>query len=88
MRNARLVTRLTGIVAVLGLASAWWALRPSWQAPVPTLANRAEERMQDFRDALYFPIREWVSGGNPYDPAAMFAQHNASPQKSTSPGPR
>ncbi|KZB81063.1 hypothetical protein AVL48_37635 [Amycolatopsis regifaucium] len=29
--------------------------------------------MQDFRDALYFPIREFLAGGNPYDPAAMFA---------------
>ncbi|NUT91285.1 MAG: DUF2029 domain-containing protein [Saccharothrix sp.] len=29
--------------------------------------------MQDFRDALYFPIRELLSGGNPYDPAVMFA---------------
>ncbi|KOV85503.1 hypothetical protein ADL03_12915 [Nocardia sp. NRRL S-836] len=29
--------------------------------------------MQDFRDALYFPIREFLAGGNPYDPAVMFA---------------
>ncbi|WP_229905349.1 glycosyltransferase family 87 protein [Lentzea cavernae] len=28
--------------------------------------------MQDFRDALYFPIREFMNGGNPYDPAVMF----------------
>ncbi len=29
--------------------------------------------MQDFRDALYFPIREFLAAGNPYDPAVMFA---------------
>ncbi|QFZ24197.1 DUF2029 domain-containing protein [Saccharothrix syringae] len=29
--------------------------------------------MQDFRDALYFPIREFLDGGNPYSPAVMFA---------------
>ncbi|OKI15526.1 hypothetical protein A6A25_13585 [Saccharothrix sp. CB00851] len=31
-----------------------------------------EERLQDFRDALYFPVREFLAGGNPYHPAAMF----------------
>ncbi len=58
---------------VVGALGAWWALRPSWQVPLPTAANRAEVRLQDFRDALYFPIREFLAGGNPYDPAAMFA---------------
>jgi hypothetical protein len=61
------------LAAVVGAFGAWWALRPSWQVPVPTMANRSEVRMQDFRDALYFPIREFLAGGNPYDPAAMFA---------------
>jgi hypothetical protein len=66
--------RLVFIVAVLGgTVSAWHALAPSWQVPLPTRANLAEERLQDFRDALYFPIREFLTGGNPYDPAAMFA---------------
>ncbi|OLZ54771.1 hypothetical protein BS329_09360 [Amycolatopsis coloradensis] len=40
---------------------------------MPNAANPAEERLQDFRDALYFPIREFLAGGNPYDPATMFA---------------
>ncbi|WP_409461653.1 glycosyltransferase 87 family protein [Amycolatopsis sp. GA6-003] len=62
------------IVAVaVGSVSAWHALAPSWRVPLPTSANRAEERLQDFRDALYFPIREFLAGGNPYDPATMFA---------------
>jgi hypothetical protein len=60
-------------LAVAGLLSTWHALRPSWTVPLPTPGNLAEERMQDFRDALYFPIREFLDGGNPYDPAAMFA---------------
>ncbi|PWW67093.1 glycosyltransferase 87 family protein [Actinokineospora spheciospongiae] len=63
---------LTAVAAVLGAAGAWWALRPAWQVPLPTGANLAEVRMQDFRDALYFPIREFLAGGNPYDPAVMF----------------
>lgn len=67
--------RRTGLAAavVAGGFGAWWALRPSWQVPLPTGANEAEVRMQDFRDALYFPVREFLAGGNPYDPAAMFA---------------
>jgi glycosyl transferase family 87 len=61
------------VAAAAGSLSAWHALSPSWQVPLPTAANAAEERLQDFRDALYFPIREFLAGGNPYDPAAMFA---------------
>ncbi|MBW4721955.1 glycosyltransferase 87 family protein [Saccharothrix obliqua] len=64
---------IAAVAAAIGGFSAWRALRPSWEAPLPTPANGAEERMQDFRDALYFPIREFLAGGNPYDPAAMFA---------------
>ncbi|MEV4148796.1 glycosyltransferase family 87 protein [Amycolatopsis sp. NPDC049691] len=66
--------RTVFVVAVLaGGVSAWHALTPSWEVPLPTWGNRPEERLQDFRDALYFPIREFLGGGNPYDPAAMFA---------------
>ncbi|PRY38009.1 glycosyltransferase family 87 protein [Umezawaea tangerina] len=63
----------TALLAAAGLVSAWWALRPSWQVPLPTLENRPEVRLQDFRDATYFPLREFLAGGNPYDPAVMFA---------------
>ncbi|MDQ3405909.1 MAG: glycosyltransferase 87 family protein [Actinomycetota bacterium] len=64
---------LAVLVTIVGAVAAWRALQPSLNAPLPTLANQSEERMQDFRDALYFPIREFLGGGNPYDPAAMFA---------------
>ncbi|WP_394621431.1 glycosyltransferase family 87 protein [Lentzea sp. JNUCC 0626] len=60
------------LVAFAGALSAFRALKPSWEVPLPTEQNLPEERMQDFRDALYFPIREFLSGGNPYDPAVMF----------------
>ncbi|MGW4115948.1 glycosyltransferase 87 family protein [Actinosynnema sp. NPDC004786] len=63
---------LTALVAVVGGVAAWRALRPSWQVPLPTAATLAEERMQDFRDALYFPIREFLAGGDPYLPRTMF----------------
>lgn len=65
-------TLVTVAIAAIGALSAARALRPSWEAPTPTEANLAEERLQDFRDATYFPIREFLAGGNPYDPAAMF----------------
>ncbi|HEX8869299.1 MAG TPA: glycosyltransferase 87 family protein, partial [Lentzea sp.] len=65
-------TLLTIGAAIIGAFSAARALRPSWEVPAPTAANLAEERLQDFRDATYFPIREFLAGGNPYDPAAMF----------------
>jgi hypothetical protein len=73
LRKPQAVAIVTGLVALVGAVSAWWAMRPSWQVPVPTLTNRAEVRMQDFRDATYFPLREFFAGGNPYDPSAMFA---------------
>lgn len=69
--NSRLVLFLATIAGAL---SAWHALAPSWRVPLPTAANAGEERLQDFRDALYFPIREFLAGGDPYDPAAMFAR--------------
>ncbi|WP_367138418.1 glycosyltransferase family 87 protein [Saccharothrix sp. HUAS TT1] len=75
LRTAALKDRtrlLAALVAVVGAVAAWRALRPSWQAPLPTAATAAEERMQDFRDALYFPIREFLAGGDPYLPATMF----------------
>jgi hypothetical protein len=68
-RQRHLVTALTALV---GVVAAVRALRPSSEVPLPTLATLPEERMQDFRDALYFPIREFLAGGNPYQPATMF----------------
>ncbi|MEC3977321.1 glycosyltransferase 87 family protein [Amycolatopsis sp. H20-H5] len=67
------VPAVTLLAGVFGAVSAWRALAPSWQVPLPSAANLPEERLQDFRDALYFPIKEFLAGGDPYDPAAMFA---------------
>ncbi len=72
-RPGTAVAATTAVLAVLGAVSAWWALRPSWQVPLPTSANKPEVRMQDFRDATYYPLREFLAGGNPYDPSVMFA---------------
>jgi PST family polysaccharide transporter len=60
-----------------GLVCLWaalfvYALIPVWLA-VEAAAGGAPGAQQDFRDALYFPGRELLRGGNPYDPAAMFA---------------
>ena len=49
------------------------ALTDPLAAPVPTRANAALTGGQDFRDATYFPVKELLAGGNPYDPAPMFA---------------
>ncbi|HEX6339637.1 glycosyltransferase family 87 protein [Umezawaea sp.] len=72
-RPGSAVAVTTVVLAVVGAVSAWWALRPSWQVPLPTSATKAEVRMQDFRDATYYPLREFLAGGNPYDPSVMFA---------------
>ncbi|MDU0290951.1 glycosyltransferase 87 family protein [Saccharothrix longispora] len=71
--HARRTRLLAAAVALVGALAAWRALLPAWRVPTPTRANLPEERMQDFRDALYFPIREFLDGGNPYHPAVMFA---------------
>jgi hypothetical protein len=66
---------LTGWLA-LALALARVALTTLSDLPLPgqAPAGVSQERMQDFRDATYYPIREfWRSGGMPYDPQAMFA---------------
>jgi hypothetical protein len=60
-------------VALLTALASWRALREPLAAAEPTPANLALTPGQDFRDALYFPIKEFLAGGNPYDPAAMFA---------------
>lgn len=70
-RRPRGGAALVAVAAVPAALGAWWALRPSWQTPAPTAATVAEVRLQDFRDALYFPVRELLAGGNPYDPVAM-----------------
>src|SRR5262249_52441068 len=31
--------------------------------------------MQDFRDAIYFPVRGWLDGMNPYDPDAYLSAY-------------
>ncbi len=73
-----------GLIGVLLTATGWVALALA-SARVATLTliglphpgdpttGPALERMQDFRDATYYPIREfWRSGGMPYDPQRMF----------------
>jgi len=61
-----------GCAALTALA-AYRSLREPFGAPVPTAANTAEPRGADFRDATYYPIKEFLTGGDPYDPAKMFA---------------
>ncbi len=58
----------------LALSSARVAALTLTDLPRPGApATGPMERMQDFRDATYYPIREfWRSGGMPYDPQAMF----------------
>ena len=60
-------------VAVLLAVGVRRALADPLSAPVPTRANAVLTAGQDFRDATYFPVKELVSGGDPYDPAPMFA---------------
>lgn len=64
MRVATVSLTVLGIAALFRIAS----------FTLPGISPGSGERMQDFRDATYFPIREmWSRGGMPYDPDAMFA---------------
>lgn len=69
-RTATLVAAVAGLAA---LAAGVRALGPAFGVAEPTVANRALVPMQDFRDALYFPVREFLAGGDPYLPDAMLA---------------
>jgi hypothetical protein len=69
--------RVTAAVAVVaGLAAVAGGVRallPAFTVAEPTGANRALVEMQDFRDATYFPVREFLAGGDPYQPDVMLA---------------
>jgi hypothetical protein len=52
---------------------AWFDVQPAMQVPLPDRSNTGEVRLQDFRDALYYPVRELMAGHNPYSPSSMFA---------------
>lgn len=63
----------TVVFAAVAAAWAWAGIQPAFTAPLPNASNIAEVRMMDFRDAIYYPVKELLAGGNPYDPAAMLA---------------
>ncbi|MCO1658243.1 glycosyltransferase family 87 protein [Pseudonocardia humida] len=65
---ALVVTVLAGLAAVAGGLR---ALLPALQVEQPTAANKALVQMQDFRDALYYPVQEFLAGRDPYLPQAM-----------------
>jgi Glycosyltransferase family 87 len=65
---AAVVAVLAGLVA---LASGLRALLPAIEVAQPTAANEALVQQQDFRDALYYPIQEFLAGRDPYLPQAM-----------------
>jgi hypothetical protein len=62
---------LAGAAVLVLLASAGRAVRLALTAPLPVDDHSCDDRLQDFRDALYHPIRELISGGNPYNPSEM-----------------
>jgi hypothetical protein len=73
--GTRLITAAGWLACAVALARV--AMITLGGLPIPSrgVANGSDvERMQDFRDATYYPIRElWRSGGMPYDPDVMFA---------------
>jgi hypothetical protein len=71
----RFTPRYWGLLAPLAAITvlwAWYGIQPALDTPIPDESNTAEVRLSDFRDALYFPVRELLAGGNPYSPSAMF----------------
>lgn len=70
--RARLHVTAFGVLSTLlwvlaSLKAAW----PAVTAVNATEATRNTQQLQDFRDAAYFPVREFASGGDPYVPQAM-----------------
>lgn len=57
--------------SMLWLAACVKAAWPAVTAVDATRATRFTEPLQDFRDAAYFPVREFASGGDPYSTSAM-----------------
>jgi Glycosyltransferase family 87 len=53
--------------ALVALAVGWLAYRAARLMNVPGAPDPARWVMQDFRDAIYFPVRAVLDGGNPYD---------------------
>lgn len=71
-RRTRPATALATLLALAALARL--ARLTLADLPLPGTPGGRGERMQDFRDATYYPVRELLrSGGMPYDPATMFA---------------
>ncbi len=57
--------------AVLLLVGVVRDLRDPLSAPVPSAANTAATLGQDFRDATYYPVKDFLAGGIPYEPRSM-----------------
>lgn len=64
---------MAGVAGAAAVAAAVHALRPAFTVAEPTAANEALIPMQDFRDATYFPVRELLAGGDPYQPDVMLS---------------
>lgn len=61
------------VAAALLALGAYRALRDVVGVPEPDATNTDSPLGADFRDATYFPVKEFLAGGQPYEPAAMFA---------------
>ena len=59
------------LAAALIILGAYRALRDIVGIPTPTESNSDATLGADFRDATYFPIKEFFAGGQPYEPSAM-----------------
>ncbi len=69
--RAALAAAATAFAAVVALLSA-----RAWQlVNVPGRPDDHAWVLQDFRDAIYYPVRALFDGVNPYDPVAYFAAY-------------
>jgi hypothetical protein len=67
---ARLLVAVAFATVVAALGYRAWSL-----LNVPGHPDGAHWTLQDFRDAIYYPARAFLEGGNPYDHAAYLRAH-------------
>ena len=61
--------------AIFALAVGWLGYRAALLMNVPGEPDAVHWVMQDFRDAIYFPVRSFLDWGNPYDSRVHMATY-------------
>ena len=71
VRRPRVLLAALALIAALGIA----ALRVTTLSNIGGVRLSANWAMTDFRSNIYFPVRAFVDGGNPYDRGSYRAHY-------------